>query len=155
MYLGDLGPPPRKTCMTGGTCPSLTFSLGEVKLFAIFYLGGKNLPFGGVILSFGRNLLLLRGTTLSPDPHLGNLPSALSLGKIGLFAFFLGKVTFPTTLSLSSPYPRLGEDRGLNMGLGLLHLLFGHWWAYFNKQICNAPKIPWIFYNKIYYIFRV
>ena len=141
MYLGNLGPPPRKTCMTRGRCPSLTFSLGEVKLFAIFYLGEKNLPFGGVILSFGKNLLLLRGTTISPDPHLGNMPSALSLGKIGLFAFFLGKVTFPTTLSLSRPYPRLGEDRGRSKGLRLLQLFFGYWWAHFNKKIHKDMKI--------------
>ena len=53
MYLGELGPPPGQTCMTGGTCPSPAFSLKEVKLSTIFSLGGKNLPFGGVNLPLG------------------------------------------------------------------------------------------------------
>ena len=107
LYLGELGPPPRKPGMTGGTCPSPTFSLKEVKLFAIFSLRGKNLPFGGVILSSSRNLHLLRGATPSLNPPLGNLPLALSLGKIVLFAFFLGTVTFPISLSF----------RGVNLPL--------------------------------------
>ena len=99
MYLGELGPPPTKTSLTRGTCPSPAFSLEDVKLSAIFSLRGKNLPFGRVILSFGKNLLLLRGTTLSSHPPLGNLTLALFLGKTGLFAFLLKTVTFPTTLS--------------------------------------------------------
>ena len=99
MYLGELCPPLGKTCLIGGTCPSPAFSLEEVKFFAIFSLEGNNLPFRGVIISYDRNLLLLRGTNLSPDPPLGNLPLALSLRKTGLFAFFLGTVTFLTTLS--------------------------------------------------------
>ena len=53
MYLGELGPPPGQTCMTGGTCPSPAFSLKEVNLSTIFSLGGKNLPFGGVNLPLG------------------------------------------------------------------------------------------------------
>ena len=59
---------------------------------------GKILPFGGVILSSYRNLILLRGTTLSPDPPLGNLPFSISLGTI----------TFPVALSF----------RGVNLTLG-------------------------------------
>ena len=31
----------------------------------------------------------------------------------------------------SCPYPRLGEERGRNIRLGLLTLLFKHWWAHF------------------------
>ena len=99
LYLGELGPPLRKTSLTRETCSSPTFSLGEVKLHAIFSIGEKNLPFGGVILSYGRNLLLLRGTTLSPYPPLGNLSSALPLEKTSLSAFILITVTFPTALS--------------------------------------------------------
>ena len=64
LYLGELGPPPKKTGMIGGTCPSIALSLGEVKLSIIFSLEDKNLAFGEVILFSGRNLLLLRGTTL-------------------------------------------------------------------------------------------
>ena len=88
LYLGELGPFPGKTCMTGETCSSLAFSLGEVKLFAIFSIGEKNLLFG-VILSFSRNFLLLRGTTLSPYPHLENMLYALSLKN---------QVSFPSSL---------------------------------------------------------
>ena len=65
MYLGKLGPPPGKTGLTSGTCPSHAFSLEEVTLFVIFSLEEKNLPFRGLILSSGRNIFLLRGTTLS------------------------------------------------------------------------------------------
>ena len=54
LYLGELGQSPRKIGLTRGTCPSPTFSLGEVKLSAIFSLWGKNLPFEGVILSSSR-----------------------------------------------------------------------------------------------------
>ena len=53
-------------------------------------MGKKILPFGGAILSSCRNLLLLRGTTLSIDPPLGHL----------LFALSLGTETFPAALSL-------------------------------------------------------
>ena len=123
LYLGKLGPPLGKIGLAGGTCPSLTFSFEEVTLSIIFSLGGKNLPFGPVILSSGINLLLLRGTTLSLNPPLGNLPSTLSLGKISLYAFFLGIVTFPIALSfrgvnlplkekalyVTPPTPRLGR----------------------------------------------
>ena len=42
---------------------------------------------------------------------------------------------------LSRPYPRLGEERGRGMGLGLLHLHFRHWWAHCNKQIHKEIKI--------------
>ena len=79
-------------------------------MFAIFSLEGKNLPFGGVILSSRRNLLLLRGITLSPDPPLRNLPFAISIGKTGLFAFFLGIVTFLTTLSFGGVNLPLREN---------------------------------------------
>ena len=96
--LGELGLPPTKIGMDGETCLSPPFFHGEVKLSAIFSLEEKNLPLGQVILSSYRNLLLLRRTTLSPYPPLGNLPSALSLGI----------VTFPTTLSF----------RGVNLPLG-------------------------------------
>ena len=75
--------------MAGEACLSPAFFLGEVKLSTIFSLEEKNLPLGEVILSSYRNLLFLRGTILSPDPPLGNLPSTLSLGI----------VTFPTALS--------------------------------------------------------
>ena len=109
LYLGELGPPLRKTGLIGGTCPFPAFSLEEVKLSIIFSIGGKDLPFGGVILSSGKNLLLLRGTTLSLYPSLKNLPSALSLGKTGLFTFFLGKLTFPTTFSFGGVNLPLGE----------------------------------------------
>ena len=88
LYLGELGPPFGKIGFTRETCPFLAFFLGKVKLSTIFSHGEKILPFGGVILSSCRNLLLLRGTTLSLDPPLGNLPSAISLGTI----------TFPITL---------------------------------------------------------
>ena len=97
LYLGELGPPFAKIGMIGETCPFPPFFLGEVKLFAIFSLGEKILPFG-VILSSYRNLLLLRGATLSPDPPLGHLPSIISLGT----------VTLPITLSF----------RGVNLPLG-------------------------------------
>ena len=32
---------------------------------------------------------------------------------------------------MSRPYPRLGEDRRHDTILGLLDLLFEHWWAHF------------------------
>ena len=98
LYLGEMGPPFGKIGLTGETCPSLAFFLREVKLSAIFSPREKILPFGGVILSSYRNLLLLKGTTLSPYPHLGHLPSTLSLRT----------VTFPVTLSF----------RGVNLPLG-------------------------------------
>ena len=97
--LRELGLPPGKTGMDGETCLSPTFFLGEVKLSTIFFLEENNLPHGKVILSSCRNLLFLRGTTLSPYPSLGNLPSALSLGTI----------TFPTTLSFREVDLPLGE----------------------------------------------
>ena len=109
LYLGELGPLPRKTGITGGTCSSSAFSLEEVKLSSIFSLG-KNLPFGGGILTSIGNLFLLRGTTLSLDQHLGNLPSTLSLGKTGLFSFFLGTVTSLTTLSFGGVNLPLGKN---------------------------------------------
>ena len=56
-----------------------------------------------------KNLLLLRGTTLSLDSPLGNLLSARSLRKTGLFAFFLRIVTFPTTLSFGGVNLPFGE----------------------------------------------
>ena len=43
------------------------------------------------------------------DPHLGNLPSALSIRKTGLFAFFFGTVTFLITLSFGEVNLLLGE----------------------------------------------
>ena len=119
LYLRELGPSPRKTTLTGETCHSPAFSLREVKLYAIFFLRGKNLR--GTILSSSRNLLLFRGTTLSPYPLLRNLPSALSLGKAGLLTFFLRMVTFPTTLSFKGVNLPLGEkamfleEHSLNM----------------------------------------
>ena len=36
-----------------------------------------------------------------------------------------------TLVMLSRPYPHLGENRGRDTVLGLLSLLFGHWWAHF------------------------
>ena len=98
LYLGELGLPFGKIGVTGETCPSFAFFLGEVKLSAIFFPREKILPFRGMILSSCRNLLLLRGTTLSPDPPLGHMP----------FAFSLGIITFSTTLSF----------RGVNLPLG-------------------------------------
>ena len=125
LYLGELGPPFGKIGLTRETCPSFAFFHGEVKLSAIFSLGEKILPFGRVILSSCRNLLLLRGTTLSPDPPLGHLPSALSLGT----------VTFPTTLSFRGVNLPLGkkalflEERSLNppvsFSLGAVNLPHG------------------------------
>ena len=97
LYLEELGPPFGKIGMTEKTCPSLAFFLAEVKLSTIFSLREKILSFGGVILSSCRNLLFLRGTTLSPDPPLRLLPFALSLVTI----------TFPTALSF----------RGVNLPL--------------------------------------
>ena len=104
------------------TYPSLAFFLGEVKLSTIFSPREKILPFRGVILSSCRNLLLLRGTTLSPDPPLGNLPSALSLGT----------VTFPRALSFREANLSLGEkalfleEHSLNLpvsfSLGIVNL---------------------------------
>ena len=88
LYLGELGLAFGKIGLAGETCPSLAFFLGEVKLSTIFSLREKILPFGGVILSSCRNLFFLRGTTISPYPPLGHLPSALSLGKITFLAAF-------------------------------------------------------------------
>ena len=104
LYLRELGPHFGKIGLIGETCHSLAFFLGEVKLFEIFSHGEKILPFRGVIISSNRNLLLLRGTTLSPNPPLGHLPSALSLGTI----------TFPIALSF----------RGVNLPLGKKSLFF-------------------------------
>ena len=42
---------------------------------------------------------------------------------------------------LSRPYPRHGKEREHGTRLGLLHLLFGHWWAHCNKQIHKEIKI--------------
>ena len=78
--------------MTRGTCPSLVFSLEELKLSASFYLGGKNLPIGRVNLPLGENALLL-------EEHFLNLLVSLSLevlnlthGGIGLStSFSLGR----------------------------------------------------------------
>ena len=63
----------------------------------IFSLEEKNQRLGEVILSSSRNLLLIKGTTLSLDPPLRNMLSTLSLGT----------VTFPTALSF----------RGVNLPL--------------------------------------
>ena len=137
LYLGELGQPLGKTGLTGETCSSPAFSLNEVKLSAIFSLGEKNLPFGGVILSSGRNLLLLRGTTLSTYPPLRNLPSTLSLEKTSLFTFFLGTVTFHAALSFkrAKRLLPLGEktlfhkEHSLNLpasfSLGIVSLTYG------------------------------
>ena len=94
--LGELGLYHRKTGMAGEICLSPTLFFGEVKLSTIFYLEEKNLPLEEVIQYSCRNLLLLRGTTLSPDPPLGNLPSALSLGTVTfLTAFSFREVNLP------------------------------------------------------------
>ena len=69
MYLGELGPPPRKTCMTRGICPP-AFYLEEVKLSTIFSLGGKNLP--------------LREKDMFLEEHSLNLPISFSLGALNL-----------------------------------------------------------------------
>ena len=136
--------------MTGGTCPSPAFSLEEVKLFAIFSLVEKTLPFREVILSSSRNLLLLRGTTLSPYPPLGNLPSALSFGKTGLFAFFLEKVTFPTALSFGAMNLPLREkvlfleEHSLNLPssfyLGAINLPLGEKALFLEEHSLNLPR---------------
>ena len=97
LYLEEIGPPFGNIGVSGEICLSLAFFLGEVKLHAIFSLKEKNLPLREVILSSCRNLILLRGTTLSLDPPLENLLSAI----------FLGTITFPTTLSF----------RGVNLPL--------------------------------------
>ena len=51
--------------MNGGTCPSPAFFLEEVKLSAIFFLRGKNLPFGEVNLPLGEKALFLEEHSLN------------------------------------------------------------------------------------------
>ena len=47
-------------------------------------------------------------------------------------AFVANVIVNTFIMLMSRPYPRLGKERG--RGTGLLNLLFGHWWAHFNKQ---------------------
>ena len=121
--LGELGQPSGKIGLTGETCPSLAFFLGEVKLSTIFPPRENILPFGGVILSSYRNLILLKGTTLSPNPPLGHLSSVLSLGI----------TTFLTTLSF----------RGVNLNLGKKALFLEEHYlnlhVSFSLRVVNLP----------------
>ena len=110
MYLGELGPPPGKTRVTGGTCPSPAFSLEEVKLSTIFSLGGKNPPFRGVNLPLGEKALFLKEYFLNLLASFSleavnllrgemSLSTAISLGGMNRFpgssSCLLGKVSFP------------------------------------------------------------
>ena len=76
--------------MTGGICLSHVFSLGELKLFAIFSLEEKNLPFGGVNLPLREKALFLKKHSL-------NLLVSFSLGAVNLPH---GWVDLSTTFSL-------------------------------------------------------
>ena len=122
---GEFSLPPRKTGLARETCLSPAFFLGEVKLSTIFSLEENNQPLGEVILSSCRNLLLIRGTTLSLDPPIGNM----------LFAISLGTVTFPTAFSFRGVNLPLEEkafflkEHSLNLptsfSLGAMDLLHG------------------------------
>ena len=85
--------------MTGGTCFSPAFSLKEVKLSAIFSLGGKNLPFRGVNLPLGEKARFL-------TEHYLNLPVSFFLGVLNLSH---GGVGHSTTFSLGGTNSSSGE----------------------------------------------
>ena len=81
LYLGELGPPPGKTCMIRGTCPFPTSSLKEVTFSIALSFGGVNLP--------------LEEKSLFLEEHSLNLPASfflgamnLSCGGVGLFVAF-------------------------------------------------------------------
>ena len=77
MYLGELSPSLGKIGMTGGICLSHVFSLGEMKLCAIFSLEEKNPPFGGVNLPLGEKARFL-------EEHSLNLLASFSLRVMNL-----------------------------------------------------------------------
>ena len=113
-----------------------------------------------MILSSCRNLLLLRGTTLSSDPPLGNLPYALSLGTVTFLAAlsFRGvnlplreKALFLKEHSLNLPISfSLGEvvlyatfSQGTNSS-------FGEFVLPFSESFLSLEN--WLYYYALYYI---
>ena len=61
----------------GGICLSPAFSIEKVKLFVIFSLEEKNLPFGGINLPLREKTMFIKEYSL-------NLPASLSLGAMNL-----------------------------------------------------------------------
>ena len=116
--------------MTRGTCPSPAFSLKEVKLSAIFFLRGNNLPFGGVNLPLEEKSLFLMEHSL-------NLHVSFSLGALNLPH---GGVVLSTTFSLG----------GMNSSFAEFVLPFGENflsledWLYYSISYC-IPFTEFIF----------
>ena len=129
MYLGELSPFPGKIGLAGGTCLSHVFSLGEVKLFAIFSLEEKNLPFGGLNLLLGEKSLFL-------EEHYLNLHVSFSLGGLNLPH---GGVGLSTTFSLGGTN---SSSREFLLPLGENFLSLENWLYYYIP--CCIPFIEFL-----------
>ena len=103
-------------------------------------------------ISSNRNLLLLRGTTLSPDPPLGNLPlvtftTALSFGEVNLplrkEELFLKEhsLNLPASFSLRAmSLPRGGVEFSIAISLGGTNLSLGELTLPFRESLISLEN---------------
>ena len=118
LYLGEMGPPFGNIGLSGETCLSPAFFLGELNFLEILSFRERNLP--------------LREKSLFLEEHSLNLPASFSLGEMNLPH---GGVDLSPTLSLG----------GMNSSREFI-LPFGESFIFLENRICcSIPcRIPFI-----------